>query len=93
MTPEEIKFIAREAAKEAVVATFATLGIDASPEHLQKTQETFLWLRKTHENSVSFRKVTTITALIALVGFFGAVLWDAVAMLGKSIVTSWVEKQ
>lgn len=89
MTPEEVKLIAREAANEAVVATFATLGIDASSEHLQKTQETFLWLRKTHENSVSFRKVTTITTLIALVGFFGAILWDAVSMFGKHIVLSW----
>lgn len=88
MTPEEVKSIVRE----TVAETLGAWGIDTTPDHLQKTQADFLWLRKTRESSESFRKATYITILIAMVGFFGAVLWDAVSMLAKNIVMGWTGK-
>ena len=92
MTPEEVKSVARETARETVTEMLGALGVDTSPEHLQKTQASFVWLRRAHENSESFRKVLGTAIVIAVIGGFGAMLWDTISIAAKSVVMGWTGK-
>jgi len=76
MTSDEVKAIAREAAREATKETLASLGIN--PDDRPGTQRDMAFLRSWRESSETVKRQSLITAVgVLTLGVLG-LIWMAI---------------
>ena len=75
-TEQEVKRIAREAARCAVEETFTKLGVDMSgPDSIIEVQQDFAWLRGRRILERKIRVKVIITLATVVVVAVGAMIW------------------